>query len=308
MKALSFLPASTHIIQELGLEDYLYGVTFECPSDKPKVVRSYLEGQSYTSSELNRIVSEHARLDQPLYYLDMDLLREIRPDVIFTQHVCNVCQIGTSYVERAVHQLDKQPKLVPLVPRQLRDVLDNMLTISKELAHEPFGHALVESCNARIDRIASTLRAHKRQPRRVMVMEWIEPIFNCGHWIPEQISLAGGWDPLSAPEGYSSPTAWERVKDADPEVIVIAPCGFDVKRTAQEAEKLYELDGWEQLTAVRHHEVYAADGQFFTQPSTSLIDGTELLAGLFHPDLFQIPDALADLVLPLAKARVAEGS
>jgi iron complex transport system substrate-binding protein len=278
------------MIYELGLDDRLYGVTFECLSDKPKIVRSHLEGQTLSSAEIDRIVSETEARGETLYYLDLPLLETAAPDVIFTQHVCNVCQIGTAFVERAVHKLPKSPRLVALVPRRLSDVFDNAETIARELGAAQRGAALVAQGNARIDRVVETLRAARARPARAMVMEWLDPIYNCGHWIPDQIALAGGSDALSAPAGYSVPTDWEKIRSYDPEVIVVAPCGFDVNRTVQEVDRLTARPGFSELTAVRLGRVFAADAQLFTQPSVSeLVTGIELLAHLFHPTVLSVP-------------------
>jgi iron complex transport system substrate-binding protein len=297
LKALSFLPASTHIIYELGLQEQLYGVTFECPSDKPKVVRSYLEGNQYSSLEINELVKEHVSMNKPLYYIDMELLEEAQPDIIFTQHVCDVCQIGTSFVEQAVSQLNKQPKIVPLVPRRLNDIFDNVLTIATELGYEYEGTKLVDLCHQRINRLQANLSKHVSSSKKVMFIEWIEPIFSCGHWIPEQIMLAGGFDPLSAEGGYSTRTDWDRVKHANPEIIVIAPCGFSIDRAYQEMDKLTALKGWSELTAVQNNQIYIVDANLFTRPSTSLVDGIELLAGIFHPNSIIIPNELQHKVM-----------
>ena len=290
MRACSFLPASTQMIYELGLDDRLYGVTFECPSDKPKIVRSHLEGRTLSSAEIDRIVSETEARGETLYYLDVPLLEAAAPDVIFTPHVCNVCQIGTAFVERAVHELPKLPRLVALVPRRLSEVFDNIETIARELGAAQRGAALVAQGHARIDRVVDALRAARARPARAMVMEWLDPIYNCGHWIPDQIALAGGSDALSAPAGYSVPTDWEKIRSYDPEVIVVAPCGFEAKRTVQELDRLTTLPGFSELTAVRRGRVFAADAQLFTQPSVSeLVTGIELLAHVFHPTVLSVP-------------------
>jgi len=288
------------MIYELGLEDRLFGVTFECPSDKPKIVRSHLEGRKLSSAEIDRLVSEYAARDDTLYYLDMPLLEEAAPDVIFTQHVCDVCQIGTAFVERAVHKLPVPPKLVALVPRRLDEVFANARTIARELGVPERGEALVAKAEARIDRIVDTLRATRAHPRRVMVMEWLDPIYNCGHWIPDQIMLAGGADGLSCPAGYSIPVTWERIQKYDPEVLVVAPCGFHVPRAMQEIERLKEREGYAKLTAAKQGCVFVADADLFTQPSVStLVDGIELLAHLFHPESFALP---AELTARVASA------
>jgi len=300
MKACSFLPASTHIINELGLQNHLHGVTFECPSDKPKVVRSYLENTHHSSAEIDRIVSDYDREGKTLYYIDMDLLHAIAPDVIFTQHVCNVCQIGTAFVEKAIHALPKTPKLIPLVPRRLNDIFDNVLTIATELDQAEQGQHLLNQCQQRIDNIVDMLRKHRAPPRRVMLLEWLDPIYNCGHWIPDQIALAGGSDALSCPAGYSVPIDWEKICYYDPEVIVIAPCGFSIERASEEVDLLKAKPGWQDLQAVKNQQVYLADADLFTRPSTSVVNGIELLAALFHPQLFNIPAAAHDKVQAIA--------
>ncbi len=274
------------MIYELGLEDQLYGVTFECPSDKPKIVRSKLEGRALSSSEIDCLVSETASRGDTLYYLDQPLLEAAAPDVIFTQHVCDVCQIGTAFVERAVHRLPKQPRVVPLVPRRLTDVFDNVRTIAGEMGAPERAATLLANANTRIDRVVDALRAARARPARAMVMEWMDPIYNCGHWIPDQIALAGGSDALSAPAAYSVPTDWEKVRLYNPEVLVVAPCGFDVERATQELGRLTERPGFPELAAVQKGRVFVADARLFTQPSVSqLTSGIELLAHLFHPTI-----------------------
>lgn len=286
LKVCSFLPGATRMIQDLRLEEYLYGVTFECPSDKPKVVRSYLEGNNYTSDEIEHVVSQSKQRGKSLYYVDEELLQEIAPDVIFTQEVCDVCQIDTSIVQRAVYKLKKQPLVIPLIPRSLDDVYDNVLTIAKTLGKEKNAYQLLFSLEKRTDTVIDALRKNRAPLKRVMIMEWLDPIYNCGHWIPYQIAQAGGVDMLSNPSGYSIITPWEKVRKYNPEVLVVAPCGFSIDRTHTEIEKLIHREGFEQLAAVKNNAVYLADADLFTCPSTQLVDGIELLASLFHLDLF----------------------
>jgi len=203
MKVCSFLPASTEIIYQLGLEKYLCGTTFECPGNKPKVVRSPLEGNNFTSLEIEKIVTQSKAQGKSLYYIDEELLAQVAPDIIFTQDVCDVCQIDTAYVQRAVYKLKKQPLIVPLLPKNLNDVYDNILTIAKTMGKEENAYTLLASLKNRTDKIVDTLRAHKAPLRRVMLMEWLNPVYNCGHWIPDQIAQAGGVDMMANPSGYS---------------------------------------------------------------------------------------------------------
>jgi iron complex transport system substrate-binding protein len=297
IKICSFLPAATSMIYEMGLENQLVGVTFECHSDKPKVVRSYLEGTNHTSQEIDQIVSQSKAQGKSLYYIDDSLLASLAPDIIFTQDVCDVCQIDTSHVARSVYKLAKEPELIPLIPRNLDDIYQNVITIAKAFDQEERGYELLAKLKKRTDFILDTLRKNNAPLKRVMVMEWLDPIYNCGHWIPYQIAQAGGVDMLSNPSGYSVVTAWEKILLYNPEVLVVAPCGFDVNRSSQELEALTKLEGWDTLQAVQNNAVFLADADLFTQPSTTVVDGIELLAALFHPDLFEVPKKLENKYL-----------
>lgn len=308
IKACSFLPAATSMIHHMGLEEFLYGVTFECHSDKPKIVRSHIEGNNYSSEEIERIVSESKQMGKSLYYVDEDLLQQISPDVIFTQDVCDVCQIGTSYAERAIHKLKKQPLVVPLTPRSFHDVYENAVLIAQTLGREEAAYHLLAGLKKRTDRITDTLRASNAPLKRVMIMEWLNPIYNCGHWIPYQIAQAGAVDMLSNPSGYSVITSWEKIVRYNPEVLVVAPCGFNVERSAKEIDKLRTREGWNDLLAVKNDAVYLADADLFTCPSTHLVDGIELLASLFHRELFPFEKRFENKCLPLAKLEVANGN
>ncbi|MBI1835840.1 MAG: ABC transporter substrate-binding protein [Flavobacteriia bacterium] len=301
MKVCSFLPAATSMIYQMGLEEFLCGVTFECHSDKPKIVRSFLEGNNYSSEEIEKIVSESKQIGRDLYYIDEDLLQSIEPDIIFTQDVCDVCQIGTSYAERAIYKLKKQPLVIPLTPRNLNDVYDNAVTIAKAVGKEQAAFNLLAELKKRTDKVLETLRKNNAPLKRVMVMEWLNPIYNCGHWIPYQIAQAGGVDMLSNPAGYSIITEWSKIIQYNPEVLVVAPCGFNIEKAAKEIDKLTEREGWDDLIAVKNNSVYLADADLFTCPSTHLVDGIELLASVFHPELFKLPNDLQDKCVQLAK-------
>ncbi len=290
MKVCSFLPAATNIIYQMKLEKFLYGVTFDCSSDKPKVVRSHLEDRDYTSREINRMVSESAHEGKSLYYVDEELLQQIAPDIIFTQDVCDVCQIDTSHVQRTIYKLNKQPQVIPLNPKNLNHVYDNVITIAKTLGQEQAAYHLLAQLKTRTDRIIDTLRKNNLPLKRVMFIEWLDPIYNCGHWIPYQIAQAGGIDMLSNPSGYSVSTSWEKILKYNPEVLIVAPCGFNINRTASEIHKLSTLKGWNDLQAIKDNSVFIVDSNLFTCPSTQLVDGIELLASLFHSDLFPKPE------------------
>jgi iron complex transport system substrate-binding protein len=284
------------MIYDMGLQDLLYGVTFECPPEaagKPVLVRCVLEGKNYSSGEIDRIFSASKAQGKSLYYVDEEQLRSILPDVIFTQDVCDVCQIDTVCTSAAIARLEKQPTLIPLTPNTLQDVFQTAVTIATALGREEAAYHYLSGLQKRIDALIDELRRHKAPPRRVMVMEWIEPVYNCGHWIPYQIAYAGGIDMLSNPGGDSIVTPWEKIARYDPEVLVIAPCGFQTSRAAEELHLLRNRPEWSNLQAVKNEAVFLADYDLFTQPSPgTLTDGIELLAALFHPAIFTVPDRL----------------
>lgn len=297
MVALSFLPAATRMIYDMGLQEYLQGVTFECFPDalaeKPKVVRCLLEGNHYSSIEIDRIYSTSKAQGKSLYYVDEDLLWKLQPDVIFTQDVCEVCQIDTACTREAVAKLEKQPLLIPLTPKDLNDVYQTAIIIAFALGKEEAAYSYLSSLQKRTDHILDILRLHKMPLKPVMLMEWIDPIYNCGHWIPYQVAQAGGIDMLGNPSSVSIVTSWDRIVKYNPEVLIIAPCGFEVKRALEELHLLTQKKEWDQLQAVQNKQVYVLDFDLFTQPSPStLTDGIELLAALFHPALFTVPPHL----------------
>ncbi len=293
MRACSFLPAATQMIYDMGLQEMLYGVTFECPAialaEKQKVVRYVLEGKQYTSAEIDKIFSASKAQGKNMYYVDEEILQQIEPDVIFTQDVCEVCQIDTACTEAAVAKLSKQPILVPLTPQNLNDVYATAITIAKALGKEEAAYHYLSGLQKRTDTILDTLRKNNMPLKRVSLLEWIEPVYNCGHWIPFQIAQAGGIDMLGNPSGDSIVTSWGKICRYNPEVLVIAPCGFEVSRSLQELHLLTEKAGWNSIEAVKNKQVFVVDFDLFTQPSAStLVDGIELLASLFHPELFSL--------------------
>lgn len=295
LKVCSFLPAVTQMLYDMGLQDHLHGITFECPElalkEKKPVVRCIFEGKNYTSLEIDAFFSASKHQGKKLYYVDEELLTEIAPDIIFTQDLCDVCQIDMACTTAAVSKLEKQPQLISISPSSLTDVFENAITIAKALGKEEVAYKYLSQLYTRIDVVVDKLRAAKVLPKRVLLLEWLAPIFNCGHWIPHQIGYAGGIDMLSNPSGDSIVTSWEKILKYDPEVLVIAPCGFTIERTLEEMHLLTEKEGWNALKAVKENKVFVADFDLFTQSSArTLVSGIELLAGLFHPEAVSFPE------------------
>ncbi|WP_233260652.1 ABC transporter substrate-binding protein [Pedobacter sp. HMWF019] len=297
IKIVSFLPAATKMIYDMELEEHLYGVTFECPkeaADLPKVVRCVLEGKNYSSIEIDRIFSASKAQGKSLYWVDEELLEEISPDVIFTQDTCEVCLIDTACTLSSIQHLSKQPELVQLSPNNLDDVFNCAVTIARAIGKEEVAFRYLAGLKEVMSTILDQLRGAGAPLKRVMLMEWIEPIYNCGHWIPFQIAAAGGVDMLSNPAGDSIVNKWEKIQKYNPEVLVIAPCGFDIRRSEEEMHLLSSKPGWNELEAVKNNAVYLADFDLFTQPSIgTLVKGVEVLSCLFHPEIFQADQNLS---------------
>lgn len=298
MVVSSFLPAVTQMLYDMELQNFLEGITFECPTvalnEKTPVVRCVLEGKEYTSKEIDELFSASKRTGESLYYVEEALLAQIAPDIIFTQDVCEVCQIDTECTAAAVAKLQKEPQLIPLTPQTLEDVFDSALVIAKALENEEKGKLYIKTLKDRIAKVIDVQRIHQLQPKSVLLLEWIDPLFNCGHWIPHQIAYAGGIDMLSHPAGDSVVIPWEKIVKYNPEVLVIAPCGFGINRTMEDMKFLEEKAEWNSLRAVQNKQVYIADFDMFTQPSAStLVNGIECLAKMIHPEYYTVSEELS---------------
>jgi iron complex transport system substrate-binding protein len=235
--------------------------------------------------------------------VEEDLLQEIAPDIIFTQDTCEVCQIDTKCTAAAVAKLAGRPQIIPLTPGNLQDVYLTAVTIARALGQEEVAYRYLAGLQKRTDSILDRLRQDKMPMKRVSLLEWIEPMYNCGHWIPFQIAQAGGIDMLSNPGGDSIVISWDKIQRYDNEVMIVTPCGFQIDRAAEELHLLTKKQGWSEIQAVRAGQVFLCDFDLFTQPSAStLVDGIELLAALFHPHFFSIPERLTHKTVPLASA------
>ncbi|WP_240472506.1 ABC transporter substrate-binding protein [Tenacibaculum ovolyticum] len=297
MKVSSFMPAVTQMIYDMGLQEYLEGITFECPAialkEKQVAVRYKLEGQTLTSEEINTIFSKTKAEGGTLYYVDESVLESIAPDIIFTQDVCDVCQIDTESVAKSAYKLNKVPELISITPNSLEDVFDNALTIAKAMGKETVGINYVNKLKERIYTIVDTQRAKRLQSKSVMLLEWIDPLFNCGHWIPHQIGYAGGIDLLAHPSGDSIVISWDKIVKYDPEILIIAPCGYGIERTMEDMHFLEEKPEWSSLRAVKNKQVFIADFAMFTQSSAStLVDGIACLTAMIHPNCFSVSEEI----------------
>jgi iron complex transport system substrate-binding protein len=275
----------------LGLVDQLVGITHECdyPPEvkaKPIVVRAALPIDEMTQLEIDLAVTERMREGRSLYEIDEHLLQQLAPDLILTQDLCQICAPSGNEVSQALNLLPKKPRILWLTPHSLDQIADNARQLGKATGHEREAEALIAAGRSRLEQVANKTSNLFHRPR-VFCMEWLDPVYGSGHWVPEMVRLAGGLDHLSREGSDSVRVAWNDVLEWNPEVLVITPCGYDLPRVIEESRLLPTYPGWSKLSAVRDGRVYAVDANsYFARPGPRVVDGTELLAHLIHPDLF----------------------
>jgi iron complex transport system substrate-binding protein len=288
IRTVSLLPAATEIVGALGLMDQLLAVSHECdfPEEanrRPRVTFCEIHNKGLPSAEIDRWVSERLRTHGSLYTLDEALLRELAPDLILTQRLCDVCAPDYGSVAALAERLPSRPRVLNLEPNDLRGVLQCIRDVAEAMGRPERG---AEVCAALERRVAEVVERVKGLPRpTAFLMEWAEPIFNSGHWTPELLRLAGGTAVLS-PEGQDSVrVGWEELRAADPEVLILACCGHKVERTKQDLPLLEALPGWRALRAVRDGQTYLSDGSaYFSRPGPRVVDSLEMAAAMLHPE------------------------
>lgn len=286
-RIVSFLPAATEIVHALGAGGELVGRSHECdyPSSVatlPVVSRPTLDFDVASPDTIDRAVSERMEAGGTLYAIDEVLLRDLRPDVILTQDLCRVCAPSGNELTRAVNGFEPRPKVLFLTPRNIAEIEDNIAEVGRAIGRAREAELLVRSNRNRVERVSAAVAGAPR--RAVVFLEWTEPLFCAGHWVPEMISLAGGEDPLGRSGEDSVRMEWEDVEKASAEIVVVSPCGYGLGQAVKLARQLPRIPGG---------IVYAVDANaYFARPGPRVADGVELLAHLFHPDLVPWPDAI----------------
>lgn len=296
MRIVSLLPSATEIVFALGLGDDLLAVTDECDwppeaDEKPVVSRTSLPAGLASSREIDRAVRKRMESREPLYRLDVELIRRVEPDVILTQDLCRVCAVPSGQVERALEEIGAtQARVLSLDPHSLEQVLDAIGATARLLGATERGDELVGELRRRL---ASVRHLADRLPAlRTFALEWLDPPFVAGHWVPDMVHAAGGTNVLNEPEQPSRVIAWRDVERAAPEVVVFMPCGYDFDAATQEGRRLLDTPGFATLPAARTGNVFALDASAYcSRPGPRLVDGVELLAWAFHPDAFKEPPA-----------------
>ena len=296
MKIVSLLPSATELVFALGLGDDLVGVTDECDfpdatATKPVVSRSLLPPGLREPADVDASVSDLAASGRPLFALDEDLIRQLQPDVILTQDLCKVCAVPSGQVREALDRLGcGNAEVVSTDPHSLDDVLSSFESAGAALGRGEEAQALTDGLRARIAAIGDTT---SRLPAfRVLALEWPEPPWAAGHWVPEMIAVAGGVNLLSDKTKPSVRTTWKEIEDANPEIVAFMPCGYYLEEAEEAAEALFDNGHFAATPAAREGNVFAFDASAtFSRPGPRLIEGLEALAWAIHPEAFPEPPA-----------------
>jgi iron complex transport system substrate-binding protein len=289
-KIVSFLPSATEILYELGVGDQVLAVTHECnyPAEaksKPKVIHSSFDPQKMSSQEIDNKVMELVKAGKDIYILDEQVLKKANPDLIVAQGICEVCSPYTREINKAVTLLGGKPEVLVLDPKNLDDILENIIEVGNKVEEQEKAKDFVVKLQKRADHIKNTTKISRP---KVLCIEWLDPFFSAGHWVPQMVEIAGGINGISSTGDRSRKMQIDEMVQFDPDIIVLMPCGFDVSRTLVEYEKLLENNKWKKIKAVIRGEVYAVNAnEYFSKPGPRTITGLEILAKIIHPDTFR---------------------
>jgi iron complex transport system substrate-binding protein len=295
-RIVSLLPSATEIVCALGLEDSLVGVTHECdfpPSvvGKPVLTSSRISHETMSSAEIDHAVRSQLDGHGSIYNLDEKLLAELKPDLVITQELCEVCAVSYKTVLQAARLIESDARVVSLEPNNIQDIFANIRTVGELAGASAAADALVRDLAVQLDALAVLLTEVETRPR-TLVLEWLEPPFAPGHWVPEQVAFAGGDASFGNAGGKSHTTTAEEIREYAPEVVVLAPCGFYKEDTLRALESARLPRGWKELPAVRTGRVWAVDAtSYFSRPGPRVVEGAEILLKVIHPDIFGEPDA-----------------
>jgi len=297
VKICSLLPSATEILYALGLGDSVASVTHECDfppeaATKPALIRPRVDPQA-KPAELDRQVMSVVARGESIYAVDAELLGSLAPDLIVTQDLCHVCAASPDDLATALTRLPKQPRVLSLTPHSLADVWDDIRRVGHATGRAMEAEALAMELDQRVAAVEARAAQARSRPR-VLCLEWLDPCYIGGHWVPEMVALAGGEDVLGRAGEPSFRATAAEIAQSSPEVIVVMPCGYNVARTAAELSAVQFPDEWNDVPAVRERRIYAVDANsYFSRPGPRLADGVELLARIFHPYLFPEETALS---------------
>jgi iron complex transport system substrate-binding protein len=296
-RILSFLPSATEIIFELGLEDILKGVTHECNYPKralqiPKIIEPTIDFEQLDSSDIDKKVREMSFKKEPLFKIDVDKIREIKPDLIISQNMCSVCAPFDKEIQRTVEILGYEPRNLVLNPSNLFEIFQSIIVLGKELDREQEALKVTSQLEERINKIKSILldpvkkRLFDSRPR-VMCLDWLNPFYVAGHWVPEMLDIVGAKG-LNGQGGLDSQQINStKIAQLEPNKVILMPCGFDITRTQKEYQKIKDSK-WDSLRANKEKEIYIVNSNaFFSKPSPRIVTGIEILSKIVYPEAFE---------------------
>ena len=294
MRIVSLLPSTTEIVCALSLENELVGITHECDfpatiTDRPRLTASRISHETMTSAEIDHAVRSQLDGHGSIYDLDEVRLRELHPDLILTQELCDVCAVSYKTVSQAARAFEAGVKVVSLEPNTIADIFANIRMVGELTGRASEAAKLVDSLHTRLDQVREKTSAVSRRPRTLM-LEWLEPPFAPGHWVPEQVKIAGGDHAFGKAGKPSVTTTAEEICAYAPEVIVLIPCGYYKEDILRQLPKARLPEGWNDLPACRNNEVWATDASsYFSRPGPRVVEGVEILARILHPEIFGPP-------------------
>lgn len=295
MRICSFFSSATEMLYALGVGRSVVGRSERCDYPpvalrKPIIVRSRIASRRLSSRQIDDAVQAMRRRGEHQYEIDVPLLKRLRPDLVITQELCNVCAASHPEVTEAVRQLPEAPKAVAISARRFEELFQSIEALGDAVGRARQAGVLSRRLRRQVDAIRRRVGRASTTPR-VWCAEWLEPLMAAGHWIPEMVVLAGGRDGLAAGGEDSKRVTWESVRDYNPEVILVMPCSFSIARTRKEFSLLSARPGWQDVSAVKSGRVFAVETSLFHRPGPRLIQGLRLMASLFHPDRFPRPRA-----------------
>lgn len=296
LKIVSLLPSATEIVCALGIEGRLLGITHECDypahiAHLPAVTASRISHETMTSSEIDHAVRSQLDGHGSIYDLDTDLLQKLDPGLIITQELCDVCAVNYKQVTAAAKIYAVGAQVVSLEPNTIEDIFENLVTVGELAGETERAQTVVQGLRDRMARVKQ-LAAGARSRPRVFVLEWLDPAFAPGHWVPEQVEIAGGEALLGKPGERSVTTTYDAILESNPEIIVLAPCGYYKADTMRQLKNTKFPGSWQNIEAVKTGNIWAVDAtSYFSRPGPRVVDGAEILARIIHPDIFGPPSA-----------------
>lgn len=291
LKIASLLPSATEIVCALGLEKNLVGVTHECDyppevAEKPHLTRSLVSHETMSSREIDHAVRSQLDGHGSIYELNEKLLRDLKPDLIITQELCEVCAVSYKQVEKAAKMYVADARVVSLEPNTIADIFENIKTVGRLCGVAEKAKKVVKNLQDRLDKIRATTETIENRPR-IFMLEWLEPPFAPGHWTPEQAAIAGGESVLGEAGERSVTTTYEEIFESKPEIIILIPCGYYKNDILRQLEKTRFPSNWREIPAIEKNEIWALDASaYFSRPAPRVVNGAEILAKIFHPRIF----------------------